>query len=93
MPIQSFKDASTRQLFAGQRVKRFEAFEKIAMRKLAMLHGASLLSDLNRPPGNRLEVLASDRAGQHSIRINRQFRLCFIWTQAGPACVEICDYH
>jgi len=63
------------------------------MRKLAMLNRAEELHDLRIPPGNRLETLKGDRAGQHSIRINNQFRLCFVWTPAGPENVEIVDYH
>ena len=63
------------------------------MRKLAMLNRAALLSDLRIPPGNRLEILKGDRAGQYSIRINDQYRICFVWTAAGPEDVEIVDYH
>ena len=64
-----------------------------AVRKLTLLDNAALLSDLGSPPGNRLEALAGDRKGQHAIRINDQFRICFIWTDAGPQDVEIVDYH
>lgn len=67
--------------------------ESVAMRKLAMLNRAGRLDDLRVPPGNRLERLKGDRAGQHSIRINNQFRVCFIWTAEGPKDVEIVDYH
>jgi proteic killer suppression protein len=74
-------------------VKRFVAFESIARRKLRQLEIAGRLDDLRVPPGNRLEALKGDRVGQHSIRINDQFRLCFVWTAAGPAAVEIVDYH
>lgn len=63
------------------------------MRKLAMLNAAATLLDLRIPPGNRLEALSGDRAGQYSIRINDQYRVCFRWTKAGPEDVEICDYH
>jgi proteic killer suppression protein len=63
------------------------------MRKLVMLDAAGRLEDWRIPPGNRLEALAGDRAGQHSIRINEQFRVCFVWTSNGPKDVEICDYH
>lgn len=66
---------------------------RIAARKLAQLNAASVLNDLKAPPGNRLELLKGNRAGQHSIRINDQWRLCFVWTDAGPADVEITDYH
>lgn len=67
--------------------------EAVAMRKLAMLHRAVLLDDLRVPPGNRLEALSGDRKGQHSIRINQQWRLCFVWSEAGATEVEIVDYH
>jgi proteic killer suppression protein len=65
----------------------------VAARKLDMVHAAVKLDDLRSPPGNRLELLKGSRAGQHSIRINDQWRVCFIWTDAGPADVEIADYH
>ncbi|WP_312245858.1 type II toxin-antitoxin system RelE/ParE family toxin [Stutzerimonas nitrititolerans] len=65
----------------------------IATRKLAMLNAATELRDLRSPPGNRLEPLHGDRVGQHSIRINDQWRICFVWTDAGPTQVEIVDYH
>lgn len=77
----------------GDFVKRFSGIEKQALRKLDMLHHACDLSDLRRPPANRLEALSGDRRGQHSIRINDQWRLCFVWTKEGPANVEIVDYH
>ncbi|MDY1033281.1 type II toxin-antitoxin system RelE/ParE family toxin [Stenotrophomonas sp. CFBP8980] len=93
MSIQSFQCMDTASFFDGCRVKRFESFERVAMRKLAMLDAAKVLQDLRIPPGNRLEALAGDRRGQHSIRINDQFRVCFIWLDVGPAAVEICDYH
>ncbi len=67
--------------------------ERAALRKLVMLDAAETLDDLRVPPGNRLEALRGDRAGQHSIRINQQWRICFHWTDAGPADVEIVDYH
>lgn len=67
--------------------------ESVAMRKLAMLNRAGKLSDLHVPPGNRLEALKGDRAGRHSIRVNDQFRVCFVWTKEGPNDVEIVDYH
>jgi toxin HigB-1 len=78
---------------SGRRVKRFVAFESVARRKLRQLEIAGRLDDLRVPPGNRLEALKGDRAGQHSIRINDQFRVCFTWTAAGPEDVEIVDYH
>lgn len=91
--IVSFKDRDTENLARGIRVKRFEAFERIARRKLRQLEIAMVLDDLRIPPGNRLEALKGDRAGQHSIRINNQYRLCFRWTEGGAENVEITDYH
>ena len=91
--IQSFRDAATRRFYDGERVKEFDQIRKQAFRKLDMLNAAATLEDLRSPPGNRLEALKGDRAGQHSIRINDQFRLCFEWTDQGPANVEIGDYH
>lgn len=93
MPIQSFKCADTEKLFGGKRIKRFVNIESVAMRKLAMLNRAGRLDDLRIPPGNRLEALKRDREGQHSIRINDQYRICFVWTMEGPKDVEIVDYH
>lgn len=93
MPIQSFKCNETRHLFEGKRCRRFVNIETVAMRKLAMLNRAAVLDDLRIPPNNHLEALRADRAGQYSIRINRQWRVCFVWTASGPANVEIVDYH
>lgn len=91
--IVSFRDSDTEALAGGKRVKRFVAFEQVARRKLLQLQIAGRLDDLRVPPGNRLEALKGDRAGQHSIRINEQYRVCFVWTVAGPEDVEIVDYH
>ena len=91
--IRSFKDAATARLFANQDVPRFRAIERQARRKLLLLHTAGVLSDLRSPPGNRLEALKGDRRGQHSIRINNQWRICFVWQEGGAEDVEIVDYH
>ena len=91
--IVSFKDADTRRLAGGQRVRRFASIESVARRKLRQLEIAGRLDDLRVPPGNRLEALKGDRAGQHSIRVNDQYRVCFRWTSAGAEDVEIVDYH
>ncbi len=91
--ILSFRDSDTEALARGKRVKRFVAFESVARRKLRQLEIAGRLDDLRVPPGNKLEALKGDRAGQHSIRVNDQYRVCFVWTAAGPEDVEIVDYH
>jgi toxin HigB-1 len=75
------------------RVSRFANIKSVAERKLQMLDSATTLDFLRSPPGNRLELLVGNRAGQHSIRINDQWRVCFVWTGKGPEQVEICDYH
>ena len=92
--IRNFKDSATRAVFNGESPKGFPSdLLKTARRKLRYLNAAVNLNDLRAPPGNRLEALKADRAGQHSIRINDQFRICFVWTPEGPAAVEITDYH
>jgi proteic killer suppression protein len=91
--IRSFHDRTTEALWMGEFVKRFSGIEKQALRKLDMLHHARTLGDLRAPPANRLEALAGERRGQHSIRINDQWRICFTWTKEGPSHVEIVDYH
>ena len=91
--IHSFACADTQALFQSRVVPRFKNIERVARRKLLQLHAAGELSSLRIPPGNQLEALKGDRAGQHSIRVNEQWRICFIWTDQGPAEVEILDYH
>ncbi|WP_241156519.1 type II toxin-antitoxin system RelE/ParE family toxin [Adlercreutzia sp. ZJ305] len=91
--IVSFADKDTRCLAELKRVRRFEGFERVALRKLRQLEVANSLWDLSVPPGNMLERLKGDRAGQYSIRINDQYRICFAWTEAGAENVEIVDYH
>ena len=91
--ILAFKCADTEKLFLRNRVKRFANIEAIARRKLDQLNAAATLDFLRAPPGNRLEMLVGDRKGQYSIRINDQFRVCFVWTPLGPKDVEIVDYH
>ncbi|MBI3098258.1 MAG: type II toxin-antitoxin system RelE/ParE family toxin [Planctomycetes bacterium] len=91
--IVSFKSADTEALARGRRVRRFAGVESVARRKLRQLEIAGRLEDLRVPPGNRLEALRGDRSGQHCIRLNDRLRVCFRWTVAGPADVEIVDYH
>lgn len=93
MPIQGFRCHETEQLFRHGTSRRFGNIASAALRRLDYLNSAVSLSDLRAPPGNRLEVLQGSRQGQHSIRINDQWRLCFIWSVAGPTDVEIVDYH
>ena len=91
--IRSFRDRDTRRFFEGRRVVAFQGFADQAARRLTLLDSAEILGDLAALPGNRLEALRGDRAGQHSIRINVQRRSCFRWTDEGPCDVEIVDYH
>ena len=91
--IRSFKDRDTRRFFEGHRVPAFQGFADQAARRLTLLDSADALQDLAGLPSNRLEVLRGDRAGQHSIRINSQWRVCFRWDADGPCDVEIVDYH
>jgi proteic killer suppression protein len=91
--IQSFKDADTKELYETGSSKRWSAIQAVARRKLDQIEASINLSDLRVPPGNRLEALKGDRAGQHSIRINDRYRICFIWKVDGAYAVEITDYH
>jgi toxin HigB-1 len=92
--LRSFRDKDTEAVWRRRRPRRFDlVLQRVAWRKLAMLDAAETLADLRIPPGNRLEKPAGDRAGQHSIRVNQQWRVCFRWTDAGPEDVEITDYH
>jgi proteic killer suppression protein len=91
--IKSFADKDTAALANGERVRRWINIESVARRKLAQLHAATMLNFMRVPPGNRLEALKGDRNGQHSIRINDQFRVCFVWKDGDVYGVEITDYH
>ena len=93
MAIQSFKCSETQDLFNLHRVRRWTNIEVVALRKLRMLHATAVLLDLRIPPGNRLEALVGGRAGQHSIRINDQWRICFEWRDGHAFELEITDYH
>lgn len=90
--IRSFHCKDTQALFEGRDPRRFGAIKDAAIRKLSQLDAAQTLEFLRSPPGNQLEALKHERAGQHSIRINRQWRVCFVWTASGPKQVEIVDY-
>ena len=91
--IRSFANRATERLARRERVRQFAGFDRVALRKLAMIEAAAVLDDLRVPPGNRLEALRGDRAGQYSIRINDQWRICFRWQEGEAHDVEICDYH
>jgi len=91
--IHSFACFDTEALFHSQAVPRYKSIERVARRKLLQLHGATGLACLRVPPGNQLETLKGDRKGQHSIRINGQWRVCFVWREDGAHQVEIVDYH
>jgi toxin HigB-1 len=93
MAIKSFKCADTESLFHFKRVPRFVAIQSVALRRLTQLDVTERLDDLRAPPGNRLESLAGDRAGQWSIRINDRYRICFVWRDRNAEEVEIVDYH
>jgi proteic killer suppression protein len=93
MMIKSFKCRDTRSFFETGKTRKWSSIANVASRKLVMLSAAVDLKDLKSPPGNRLEPLEGDRAGQHSIRVNDQYRICFIWGNNGPENVEITDYH
>ena len=91
--IHSFNDKDTEALYQSVLVPRFKNVERVARRKLLQLHAASELASLRIPPGNQMELLRGDRRGQHSIRINAQWRICFVWREDGAYQVEIVDYH
>ncbi len=91
--IRSFADKDTKRLFETGQNRKFASFARVAIRKLTQLDIVVTLEDLRIPPGNRLEALVGDREGQHSIRINDQYRVCFRWETDGPYDVEIVDYH
>lgn len=91
--IKSFKCPDTERLFRDENVRKFVNIRQPARRKLLMLHAAKRLMDLKMPPGNRLHQLERDRAGQHSISINDQWRICFVWRDGDTYDVEITDYH
>ena len=91
--IQSFKCKDTLALYEGKSPRRFRALLSVAERKLSQLDAAQTLDFMKAPPGNHLEALKGDRKGQHSVRINDQWRICFVWTDTGPIDVEIVDYH
>lgn len=91
--IRSFACADTETLFYSRAVSRFRNIERVARRKLLQIQAATVLDSLRIPPGNQLEALKADRKGQHSIRVNDQWRICFVWKTDGAYRVEIVDYH
>ena len=92
--IQGFADVETEKIWSGVKSRKLPPdIQTTALRKLRLLNNARVLQDLRVPPANRLEALAGDRKGQHAIRINNQWRICFVWRKGGPADVEIVDYH
>jgi len=91
--ILSFKDKDTELLYETEKCRRYMKIARVALRKLIQLDEAIVIEDMAVPPGNRLEALKGNRAGQHSIRINDQFRICFVWNGKDAEQVEICDYH
>ena len=92
--IQGFVDPETARIWSGLRSRRLPPdIQAVALRKLRLMNQAKVLGDLRAPPGNRLEALRADRVGQHAIRINDQWRICFVWQDGGPTDVEIVDYH
>lgn len=92
--IQNFADEETERIWSGQRSRKLPSdIQAVALRKLRLINNARILQDLRVPPGNRLEALKGDRLGQHSIRINDQWRICFNWHDGGPSNVGIVDYH
>jgi proteic killer suppression protein len=91
--IRSYRDKDTEKFAGGESVRRFRSFARVAYRKIKYLMAAGALEDLRVPPGNHLEAFSGDRNGQHSIRINDQWRICFVWNDGGAEAVEIVDYH
>jgi proteic killer suppression protein len=92
--IRSFRDRETARVWSGRRSRRLPGeIQETALRKLRLVNAASRLEDLRVPPGNRLEALSGERRGNHSIRINQQWRICFRWKDGEAEDVEICDYH
>ena len=92
--IQSFADSEAELIWSGRRSRKLPSdIQNVALRKLRILNQARVLGDLRVPPGNRLEALKADRLGQYSIRINDQWRICFVWEEGGPSHVQIVDYH